>query len=200
MNHFNFELPLVLENERTLLTPLSLADAPKLHPIALTQKDLLRYSPSEIHSEALLEKYISTALQAKATENRYPFLIFDKQLQRYAGTTSFGNIADVHRRLEIGWTWIGKEFQRTGLNRANKFLMLQYAFETLGYERVELKTDGRNKQSRTAMEKIGAQFEGILRSHTVMSDGYRRDTYYYGILRSEWPGIKEKIFSGGKKS
>lgn len=194
MNHFNFELPLMLENERTLLTPLTLADAPKLYPIALVQKDLLRYSPSEVHSQALLEKYISTALQAKAANVRYPFLIFDKQQQQYAGTTSFGNIADAHRRLEIGWTWIGKEFQRTGLNRANKFLMLQYAFETLGYERVELKTDGRNKQSRTAMEKIGAQFEGILRSHTVMSDGYRRDTYYYGILRSEWPGIKKDIF------
>ena len=125
---------------------------------------------------------------------RYPFLIFDKQQQQYAGSTSFGNISNPNARIEIGWTWIGTNFQRTGLNRANKFLMLQYAFETLGFERVELKTDGRNLQSRTAMEKIGATPEGILRSHTVMSDGYRRDTHYYSILKSEWHKIKRDIF------
>ena len=184
----------ILENERTRLTPLTLEDAPKLHPIALVEKDLLRLSPSSIHTEALLIKYMETAFQAKQNGIRYPFLIFDKQKQQYAGSTSFGNISNPNARIEIGWTWIGKNFQRTGLNRANKFLMLQYAFETLGFERVELKTDGRNIQSRTAMEKIGATFEGALRSHTVMSDGYRRDTFYYSILKVEWPAIKEKIF------
>ncbi len=194
MRPFDCTQPLILENEQTRLTPLQLADASKLHPIAIVEKDLLSLSPSCIHTEELLNTYIQTALQAKENHIRYPFLIFDKNQQQYAGSTSFGNISNPNARIEIGWTWIGKNFQRTGLNRANKFLMLQYAFEVLEFERVELKTDGRNVQSRTAMEKIGATFEGILRSHTVMSDGYRRDTFYYSILKSEWPTIKEDIF------
>ncbi len=194
MQPFDCTQSIILENERTRLTPLQLEEAPKLHHIALVEKDLLGLSPSSIHTEELLEKYIETALQAKAKHIRYPFLIFDKQQQQYAGSTSFGNISNPNARIEIGWTWIGTNFQRTGLNRANKFLMLQYAFETLGFERVELKTDGRNLQSRTAMEKIGATPEGILRSHTVMSDGYRRDTHYYSILKSEWHKIKRDIF------
>jgi len=192
--HFNFHKDLILENDRTRLTPLQLADATKLHPIALVEKDLLLYSPSQIHTEELLAQYIQKALDQKEAQNRYPFLIYDKQLKQFAGSTSFGNIVDAQRRLEIGWTWIGKKFQRTGLNRNNKFLMLQYAFEVLGYERVELKTDGKNIQSRTAMERIGATFEGALRSHTIMPAGYRRDTCYYSILKSEWPVIKKKVF------
>ena len=194
--HFHFQKELILENDRTHLSPLQLTDAVKLHPIALKEKDLLLFSPSEIHTEELLEKYIQTALAKKAAQNRYPFLIYDKQFKQFAGSTSFGNIMDTQRRLEIGWTWIGKKFQRTGLNRNNKFLMLQYAFEVLGYERVELKTDGKNIQSRTAMERMGATFEGALRSHTIMPAGYRRDTCYYSILKSEWPAIKERVFVG----
>ena len=91
-------------------------------------------------------------------------------------------------------TWFGKSFQRTGLNRNVKFLMLRYAFEALRFERVELKTDERNQQSRLAIEKIGGRFEGILRSHVLMPDGFRRNTVYYSILKSEWPAIKKDIF------
>jgi RimJ/RimL family protein N-acetyltransferase len=116
-------------------------------------------------------------------------------MQEYAGSTSFANVSNRDKRLEIGWTWIGKKFQKTGLNRNGKLLMLQYAFETLQFERVELKTDERNMASRTAIEKIGGKFEGILRSHMVVKDGFRRNTVYYSILSKEWPGVKTNLLN-----
>jgi N-acetyltransferase len=103
-------------------------------------------------------------------------------------------VSDKDQRLEIGWTWFGKAFQRTGLNRNVKFLMLQYAFEQLQFERVELKTDERNHPSRKAIEGIGGKFEGILRSHMQLPDGFRRNTVYYSILKAEWPALKNGIF------
>lgn len=192
---FDLNKNIILENDRVVLRPLTAKDWLLLMPIALTGKTLLRYSPSQIHNENYLKEYIGTALTAKESGVRFPFLIFDKQINEYAGCTSFGNISNKDLRVEIGWTWIGKQFQGTGLNKACKFLMLSYAFETLEFERVELKTDSRNKQSRRAIEKIGGQYEGTLRSHTVMSDGYRRDTVYYGLLKSDWQSVKNNYFS-----
>ena len=196
--NFNIQQNIILENNHSLLRPLVAEDIEHLLPIAIKDKDLMDFSPSEIHRPELIQTYVDTALAAKANGIRYPFIIFDKHNNKYAGSTSFGNMSNKNSRLEIGWTWIGKDFQRTGLNRNNKLLMLSYAFEKLDCLRVELKTDTRNIQSRTAMKKIGATEEGILRSHTVMSDGYRRDTIYYSILVNEWEGIKESIFKGYK--
>ncbi|MGB0839697.1 MAG: GNAT family N-acetyltransferase [Chitinophagales bacterium] len=187
---FDCTKQLILEDKRVRLTPLVSEDADSLLPIVLHKPKLHQYSPSEAHTPELLATYIAGALLLKTQGIRYPFLIFDKKAKKYAGSTSFGNISNKNSRVEIGWTWIGYDFQGTGLNTHMKFLMLQYAFETLGFERVELKADGRNTQSRRAMEKIGATFEGTLRSHTVMSDGYRRNTVYYSILQSEWQGVK----------
>jgi len=192
---FDVANEIILENDRAKLRPLILDDHNNLAPIAFKNQDLLRLSPSEIHTTEKLQAYITAALKAKADGIRYPFIIIDKADQAYAGSTSFGNISNQNQRIEIGWTWIGKDFQGSGLNQACKALLLSYAFDTLEFERVELKTDTRNLQSRRAMEKIGAQMEGTLRSHTVMSDGYRRDTVYYSILRNEWPNIKSTIFS-----
>lgn len=192
---FDVTKEIILENERAKLRPLIQDDHNNLAPIAFKNEDLLKLSPSEIHTTEKLHAYISTALEAKEKSIRYPFIIMDKSEQAYAGSTSFGNISNLNQRIEIGWTWIGKDFQGTGLNQACKALLLSYAFDTLEFERVELKTDTRNLQSRRAMEKIGAKMEGTLRSHTLMSDGYRRDTIYYSILRNEWPTIKSSIFS-----
>ena len=192
---FNFEEEIVLEDERVLLRPLHKEDFNDLLPIAIENKALTQFSPSQIYSRELLEMYIDNALLDRKNNTRYAFVIFDKQQQQFAGSTSFAAISNKDRRLEIGWTWIGKSFQRTGLNRHCKFLLLQYAFDTLKFERVELKTDERNIQSRTAIEGIGAKQEGILRSHTVMSDGFRRNTVYYGILRNEWDLFKKNFFT-----
>ena len=121
---------------------------------------------------------------------------FDKEKDQYAGSTSFLNISNHDLRLEIGATWYGKSFQRTGLNRNCKFLLLTYVFETLGFERVAFRTDSRNIQSQTAIMKIGGKLEGSLKSHTLMLDGFRRDTVCFAILKSEWPKIKSTVFKG----
>jgi len=140
-------------------------------------------------------EYLEIAQENMLSGSRYAFAIYDKRIDAYAGSTSFGNISLKNSRVEIGWTWIGKAFQRTGLNRNCKYLLLSYAFEKLQCKRVELKTDSRNKQSWNAIEAIGAQHEGVLRSHTLMNDGYRRDTAYFSILDSEWPNVKTTRFS-----
>ena len=193
---FNCKNRIILENERTKLEPLEWRHMDELLPIAIQQADLLRYSPSEFGTEAAFRKYFEAALKQRNKHIRYPFAIYDKLVGKYAGSTSYGNISNANQRIEIGWTWLDKNRQRTGLNRHNKFLMLRYAFEDLQFERLELKTDSRNEQSRKAIEAIGATYEGTLRSHTLMSDGYRRDTVYYSILKTEWQEIKTTIFEG----
>jgi RimJ/RimL family protein N-acetyltransferase len=185
---------LVLENERVKLSPLLPQHYGLLEPVALQDKTLLQYSPNQVYSPGLLKQYIETAQTERTAGTRYAFVVFDKQKQQYAGSTSYGSISWYDKRIEIGWTWIGRDFQQTGLNRQMKFLMLQYVFESLGFDRLELRTDERNNASRNAMVKIGCKFEGILREHMLLPDGHRRSTVYYSILKNEWPGVKKHIF------
>jgi RimJ/RimL family protein N-acetyltransferase len=170
---------------------LQFSDINNLLKIATEDKQLLQYSPLPIFSEKLLTEYVEKSIKERENKTRYSFTIFDKRKNSYAGSTSFMNISNVDSRLEIGSTWIGKEFQRTGLNRNCKYLLLNFAFDELGVERIELKTDERNTASRNAIQKIGGQFEGILRSHTLMYDGFRRNTVYYSILKKEWEKIEK---------
>ncbi len=186
---------LVLENNRVRLEPLQWEHFYQLLPIAIEFTNLLRYSPSEFGDEESLTGYFEKAITERELNQRMPFAIYDKQSDTYAGSTSYMNISTPNDRLEIGSTWISPRHQRTGLNRNMKFLMIDYAFNAWECERVELKTDARNEQSRTAIEAIGGQYEGKLRNHTLMTDGHRRDTVYYSILRSEWPEIAESTFA-----
>jgi RimJ/RimL family protein N-acetyltransferase len=98
-----------------------------------------------------------------------------------------------NRRVEIGWTWVGRPFRRTHVNTEAKYLMLRHAFETLECVRVEFKAHALNDASRRAMERIGARFEGTLRRHMVRENGEWRDTVYYSILDDEWPGVKARL-------
>ncbi|GGI57813.1 GNAT family N-acetyltransferase [Winogradskyella haliclonae] len=182
-----------LENNRVKLSLLDLSNYNSLEAIA-QEKDLIYYSPSDISSPEKLRDYVQLAVDGYYQKTIIPFIIYDKQKQAYAGSTRFGLINRKNKVLHIGWTWIGHDFQGTGLNNNMKFLMLQYAFETLGFEKVEFRIDERNKKSRRAVEKLGASLEGILRKDTVMKDGYRRSTCCYGILKEEWPTIKSTIF------
>jgi len=184
--NFDFEADIELSNERTQIRPLKIEDLQHLLPVATQHKDLVRFSPVLIHSEGHLRDYISQAVQERKNNIRYAFIIWDKLKNQYAGSTSFLNISNKDKRLEIGSTWIGKDFQGTGLNAKVKALMLAYAFEKLEFERVEFRTDERNTASRKAMEKLGAIYEGRLRSHILMPDGFRRSSLYYSILRDEW--------------
>lgn len=192
--NFDFSQEITLQNRQVLLRPLSQNDAIHLRTVATENKDLVQYSPYRIDTPAFLDQFIQASLADRQACFRYPFSVFDKRTCQYAGSTSIANVSNKDRRLEIGWTWIGKGFQQTGLNRACKFLLLSFAFDTLHFERVEFKTDERNKASRRAIEKIGGVYEGALRSHTVMNDGFRRNTVYYSILKNEWPPLRETIF------
>ncbi|HEY5462040.1 MAG TPA: GNAT family protein [Hanamia sp.] len=189
--NFPFDKEIILENSVALLRPLKLTDIQNLLKIAIEEKELLQYSPTPIYSEKLLTEYVEKSLNERKNKTRYSFSIFDKKKNAYAGSTSFMNISNVDSRVEIGSTWIGKEFQKTGLNRNCKYLLFNFAFGELNAERVELKTDERNNASRNAIQKIGGKFEGILRSHTLMYDGFRRNTVYYSILKNEWKDLKE---------
>ena len=182
-----------LENNRVKLIPLDLSNYKQLITIA-KENDLIYYSPNTISTPETLRDYVQTAVDGFYNNTTLPFIVYDKQLQAFAGSTRFGLINHKNKVLHIGWTWIGYDFQGTGLNSHMKFLMLQYAFETLKFEKVEFRIDERNKKSRKAVEKLGATLEGILRQDTVMSDGFRRSTCCYGILKSEWPAIKSNTF------
>ena len=184
-----------LENERVKLSLLDLSNYKKLIEIA-QQDNLIQYSPSDISTTEKLKAYVQVAVDGYYHKTIIPFIIFDMQTQTYAGSTRFGLINWKNKVLHIGWTWIGKQFQGTGLNTHMKFLMLQYAFETLEFDKVEFRIDERNIASRKAAEKIGATLEGILRKDTLMRDGFRRSTCCYGILKDEWPDIKATIFKG----
>ena len=188
--NFPFEKEIILENTVALLRPLQISDFDNLLDIATENRNLFQFFPKAVYSKTLLRDYIDNAMEERKNKTRYYFIIFDKKKNTYAGSTGFLNISNADSRVEIGATWIGKDFQRTGLNRNCKFLLLNYAFEELGAERVELKTDERNTKSRNAIEKIGGKFEEILRSHTLMHGGYRRNTVYYGILKNEWEHLK----------
>lgn len=192
---FNFKDDIVLENTRARLEPLQPKHFSALAYITSQNPGLLKYSPTPIEPQKNFDNYVETAITARENAERYAFAIFDKQRNEIAGSTSFGNISNTDQRLEIGWTWMGRNFQSTGLNTAIKSLMLQYAFEILNFKRVEFRIHSQNLQSRKAVEKIGGKFEGELRSHILMPDGSRRDTVYYSILDNEWPIIKANIFN-----
>lgn len=184
--NFSFSEDICLKNTRSLLRPLQHSDAEGLLDAACSDPDLMRYSTAPIDSKVLLDQYIQTSLEEREKGVRYPFLIIDRETGAFAGCTSFASIVCADERLEIGWTWLGIQHHRTGLNRSNKFLMLEYAFETLGCERVELRTDERNQRSRNAILGIGATYEGTFRHYKIAYDGFRRNTVYYSILRQEW--------------
>tara|TARA_R110001592_G_scaffold362838_2_gene678483 strand:- start:11346 stop:11804 length:459 start_codon:yes stop_codon:yes gene_type:complete len=147
---------------------------------------LLQYSPSDISSPEKLKDYVEVAVDGYYNKTIIPFIVYDKIKKAYAGSTRYGLINWKNKVLHIGWTWIGKEFQGTGLNTQMKNLMLTYAFETLDFDKVEFRIDERNIPSRKAVEKIGGILEGILRKDTLMVDGFKRSTCCYGILKEEW--------------
>jgi RimJ/RimL family protein N-acetyltransferase len=184
-----------LENDRVKLTLLGMSNYEYLIGVA-SQKDLIQYSPSKIDTPEDLKNYVQTAVDGYYHKTIIPFIIFDKQNQAYAGSTRFGLISWKNKVLHIGWTWIGKQFQGTGLNKHMKFLMLQYAFENIEFNKVEFRIDERNMASRKAVEKLNAKLEGILRKNTVMRDGFIRSTCCYGILKEEWSQLKTTIFKG----
>ncbi|HUG30184.1 MAG TPA: GNAT family N-acetyltransferase [Candidatus Limnocylindria bacterium] len=184
--------PVVLEGRLVRLEPLAESHLGDLLEVAL-DPTLWRLTIAQVHDEASLRAWLETALRNRAAGSEMPFATIDLASGRAIGSTRFLSIVPDHRRLEIGWTWVGTAFQRTGANREAKLLQLAHAFETLGANRVEFKTDSRNERSRTAMLGIGATFEGIFRSHMIMPWGPLRDSAYFSVTSVEWPEVKARL-------
>lgn len=187
-----------LENERVLLKPLAKNHANVLLTFAENEPELWHYSLTSAAGKEGMNNYITDALSARESGTAYPFIVFDKKSNEWCGSTRFYDIQHHHQTVQLGYTWYGKKYQGSGINTASKYLMLQFAFETMHCERVELRADARNARSIAAMKKIGAIPEGILRSNCVSIDG-RRDSIVLGILKNEWystvKSLLEKSFT-----
>ena len=189
----NFNIPIILENDRVRLEPLKREHFELLLPFSIQEPELWIHSLTPADGEENLKSYIDMALIAKERKDSYPFLVYDKLTQEYAGSTRFYDFQEKHLTVQLGYTWYGQKFQRTGVNKNCKFLLLEYAFEKCDLERVEFRADATNKQSITAMISLGCTVEGILRSNCTSETG-RRDSIVLSILKNEWTNeVKESL-------
>ncbi|MFN3998147.1 GNAT family N-acetyltransferase [Algoriphagus sp.] len=172
---------LILENEKVLLRPMTRQDFPLLQSLSL-DPEMWVYFTHDLSIEEEFEKWAAPHF----LEDRLQFTVIEKSRGKIAGATAFGNYSARDQRVEIGWTWLGKEFHSSGINQSMKKVMLDYCFGELNLKRVEIKTDVLNMPARMALLKFGAVEEGVLRSHTLMTHGRRRDTIYYSVLPEEW--------------
>jgi RimJ/RimL family protein N-acetyltransferase len=178
-----------LEGRHVRLEPLSLEHHAALCEVGLDE-DLWRWIPQPVTTPEEMRAYIEAALEGQASGGFLPFATVERSSGRVIGSTRYGNIEREHHRVEIGWTWIGRAWQRTSINTEVKYLMLRHAFETLACMRVEFKTDSLNERSRNAIGRLGAKEEGIFRNHMITSTGRIRHTAYFSIIDSEWPSVK----------
>jgi RimJ/RimL family protein N-acetyltransferase len=184
----------LLEDERLLLRPLKETDYEFLLPFAINEPDTWKYSYLSAKGEEGMRRYIKDALNNRSTGKDYPFIVYDKQTGAYAGSTRFYDIQPGYQTVQLGYTWYGERFRGTGLNKHCKFLLLQFAFETLNAMRVEFRADANNERSIAAMKSIGCTPEGILRSNMPLTDGGRRDSIVLSILKDEWKNrVKENL-------
>ena len=184
--------PVVLEGSLVRLEPLRPDHLPDLERVAF-DLPIWQWTIMGPQDEAGLRRWVETALADAEAGTERPFATIDQASGRAVGSTRYMSIVPEHRRLEIGWTWLGTALQRTGANREAKLLQLTHAFETLGANRVEFKTHSRNERSRAALTGIGATFEGIFRQHSIMPDGSLRDSAYFSVISPEWPAVKARL-------
>lgn len=190
------EESILLENNRARLTILKPDGIENLIHFAIEEPDIWKYSFDEVAGRENFKKYINKAIHNMELGNEIPLIIYDKYANSYAGCTRFYDIKKDQKTLKIGYTWYGNSFQKTGINRHCKFLMLSYAFEELEMKRVAFEVNTKNEKSISSLEKLGCIKEGIMRSTHYNVDGTRRDTAVYSILQGEWnTGFREKIKS-----
>ena len=187
---FDTTIDVILEDERVLLRPLVQADVANLSAYVKDEPTLWKYALTPIVTAQEFEQYIATAVETRHLKTAYPFIVFDKLQNKYVGSTRFYDIQLENNSTQFGYTWYSEKTWGTGLNEHCKLLLLSFAFETIGFERVEFRADNRNKRSIAAMQKIGCTVEGILRNHLPTSDGTRRDSIVLSMLKKEWPTIK----------
>jgi len=191
---FDFKHDYILEDDIVLLRPLQETDLENLLDFSLNETEIWKYSSLPAMGKENLQNYIRLAIENRHKKTEYPFVVFDKRIGEYAGSTRFYDIQLVNKTLQLGYTWYGKRFHGTGLNKRCKFLLLQFAFEEMGMERVEFRADNENTRSIAAMKSIGCKVDGILRSNMPKLDGGRRDSIVLSILRAEWfESVKENL-------
>jgi RimJ/RimL family protein N-acetyltransferase len=184
--------PVILEGRHVRLEPLTPEHSARLAEVGL-EADLWTWIPTPVRTPEEMNAYVQTALKEQAAGSALPFALIEKSSGRTVGSTRYGNIDRDHHRVEIGWTWVARQWQRTPINTEAKYLLLRHAFETLGCIRVELKTDSLNDRSRAAILRIGARQEGIFRNHMITASGRIRHTVYFSIVDSEWPEVKARL-------
>ena len=184
--------PVTLEGAHVRLEPLTRAHLDALAEVGL-DPDLWIWTASTVRTRDDLAAYVETALAGQADGTALPFATVDRASGRVVGSTRFGNYVAAHRRVEIGWTFVARLWQRTAVNTEAKLLMMAHAFDTLGLTRVEWKTDALNARSRAAILRLGAIEEGTLRSHMVVRDGRLRDTVYFSVTADEWPAVRDRL-------
>ncbi len=185
---------IILEDERVLLRPIQENDFENLLPYSLQEPEIWKWGLLTAAGEENLRNYINCAVKNWSEEKEYPFIVFDKKANAFAGSTRFYDIQQPYLTVQLGYTWYGKNFQRTGLNRHCKLLLLSFAFEEWGMERVEFRAHGANHRSIEAMKAIGCIQEGVLRNNMPTEDGDRRDTVVLSILKNEWNiNVKELL-------
>jgi N-acetyltransferase len=184
--------PVTLTGQYVQLEPMLPAHREMLADVGL-DKELWRWIPDPVHTREEMFAYVDAALAQQVSGLSLPFTIVERASGKVIGSTRYANIERVHRRVEIGWTWVAPAWQRTPVNTECKYMLLRHAFETLGCIRVELKTDSLNEKSRKAIGRIGAREEGIFRNHMITSTGRIRHSVYFSVVDSEWPTVKRAL-------
>jgi RimJ/RimL family protein N-acetyltransferase len=184
--------PVTLTGNHVRLEPLALRHLDDLCEVGL-DPSIWTWNPQPLCSRSDMKAYIDSALKSQEEGVMLPFATIEQASGKAIGSTRYGAIQLAHKRLEIGWTWIAPAWQRTAINTEAKLLMLRHAFDTLGLNRVEWKTDAMNDRSRNAILRLGATFEGTFRSHMVVDGGRIRDTVYYSVIKEEWPTIERAL-------
>lgn len=184
------EAPL-LEGTLIRLEPLTPDHLPGLEEAAFDER-IWRYMMTRVSDRASLERWLESALKAKAT-GQIPWVTVLKPENRIIGSTRFIDLDLHHRTVEIGHTWLSPRFHGAGINPEAKLLQLRYAFDDLGLNRVAFKTHHENLQSQAAIRKLGAVYEGTFRNHYIMPDGSLRHSVWFSITREEWPQVQSRL-------
>ena len=186
MINFDFTKDYVLEDDKVILRPITIADVDSLEGYVQNEPELWQFSLVAIQKPEDLKGYIQTAIESRNDKTAYPFIVFDKASQSYVGSTRFYDVQLAFETTQLGYTWYSKKVWGTGLNQHCKYLLLQFAFEQMNFKRVEFRADNNNKRSIAAMQKIGCTVEGVLRSHLPKPEGTRRDSIVLSITKEDW--------------
>jgi len=191
---FDFSKDYVLENDRVKLIPLSEKHLPDLLYYALHESDIWFYSSDKPTDNEAMIKYVKAALSMREEKQGYAFVVWDKEQQRFVGSTRYYRMDLRNKVSAIGYTWYSKSAQGTKVNKSCKYLLFEFLFDKMGFERIEFEADSENKRSVAAILSLGCQQEGLLRQNKIRTDGTRRNSAIFGLLREEWlVETKEKL-------